>query len=137
MPSTVIPALRYRDPRAAIDFLTSALGFEVRTVSEGADGGVDHAELTLGGGMVMLGGERDNEFGKLVRALPPRERPTSAMYLVVDDVAAHTERARAAGAEIVQEPEAQSYGGSNYTVRDPEGQIWTIGDYDLWAPSPG
>jgi uncharacterized glyoxalase superfamily protein PhnB len=43
------------------------------------------------------------------------------------DIDAHCERARAAGAEIIMEPEDQFYGDRSYRCRDPEGHIWTVG----------
>ena len=44
-------------------------------------------------------------------------------------------RAKAAGAEITSEPVTQSYGGRDYTCKDPEGHVWTFGTYDPWAAS--
>jgi uncharacterized glyoxalase superfamily protein PhnB len=29
--------------------------------------------------------------------------------------------------------ETKDYGGSGFTVRDPEGQVWSVGDYDPWS----
>ena len=62
--STVIPALRYRDAPAAIEWLCSVLGFTRHAVYEGAGGVINHAELALGGGMIMLGSMKENEKGK-------------------------------------------------------------------------
>jgi uncharacterized glyoxalase superfamily protein PhnB len=42
------------------------------------------------------------------------------------DVAAHCERARAAGAKIIQEPADQFYGDRTYRCMDPEGHVWTF-----------
>ncbi len=130
MSSTVIPALRYADASAAIEFLTSAFGFEARMVAEGAEGVIEHAQLVHGTGMIMLGSDRDNDFGKLVGS---DGRSSTSIYVVVEDVAAHAAVARAAGADIVSEPEGQDYGGSSYVVRDPEGHIWSFGDYSPWT----
>ena len=58
---------------------------------------------------------------------------TVGLYLIVDDVDAHAERARAAGAEIFLGPNAKDYGGRGYSARDPEGNAWSFGDYDPWA----
>ena len=44
-----------------------------------------------------------------------------------EDIDAHCERARKAGAEILQEPETKFYGDRTHRVRDPEGHIWTFG----------
>jgi uncharacterized glyoxalase superfamily protein PhnB len=128
--STVIPAMRYRDAGAAIAFLTQAFGFEPALVSKGDGGLIDHAQLVHDTGMVMLGSARDDEYGRLVGGVTPVR---SSIYVVVADVSSHADRARAAGAEIVMEPEEQDYGGSNYIARDPEGNIWSFGSYDPWA----
>src|SRR6478736_8960450 len=87
--SAVIPALRYRDALAAIDWLCSNFGFEKQMVYTGDDGRtVHHAQLVLGGGMIMLG-STDNtgsDYGKHIRQ--PDEVggfETQSPYLVVDD----------------------------------------------------
>ena len=138
MPSPLIPTYRYRDAPRAIDFLCDAFGFERHLVVEGEGDRIEHAQLRLGDGMIMLGSVRDDDYGALMTTV--REtggRATSAAYVVVDDVSAHAERARQAGADIVQEPEAQPYGGSLYTCRDPEGNVWSFGSYDPWAADGG
>jgi uncharacterized glyoxalase superfamily protein PhnB len=43
-----------------------------------------------------------------------------------EDIEAHCERARQAGAEILREPVTQFYGDRIYRARDPEGHIWTF-----------
>jgi uncharacterized glyoxalase superfamily protein PhnB len=47
--------------------------------------------------------------------------------------ALHYPDAPATGAEITREPLTQDYGGRDYTCKDPEGNVWTFGTYDLWA----
>lgn len=128
MSSTVIPTVRYRDAHTAVDCLVDGFGFEPALVVEDEDGGIEHAQLVHGSGMVMVGSVRDDEYGRL---LDPAF--TSSIYVVVPDVAAHAEQARAAGIEIVMEPAEQDYGGSLYTARDPEGNLWNFGSYDPWA----
>lgn len=131
MSSTVIPTFRYEDAPAAIEFLTTAFGFEATLVVEGDGGTILHAQLTHGTGMIMLGSMRDDEYG---RAIGSAATP-GAVYVIVEDVYAHAERARAAGAAIVMEPEEEDYGGANYTAKDPEGNVWSFGSYDPWADS--
>jgi uncharacterized glyoxalase superfamily protein PhnB len=129
--SRVIPTVRYQDAQAAIAFLVEAFGFETALVVEGEGGLVDHAQLVYGGGMVMLGSARDDQYGRLVGG---SDRPfLASVYVVVDDVAGHAAQARAAGAEIIMEPDEQDYGGSSYTARDPEGNIWSFGSYNPWV----
>ncbi|MFP3913343.1 MAG: VOC family protein [Actinomycetota bacterium] len=132
MRNAVIPTFQYHDAPAAIDFLVEAFGFQPHAVFE-EDGVVSHAQLTFGDGMVMLGSRSESGYGRMVAT--PREtgKPTAGVYITVDDPFAHAERARAAGAKIVMEPEEQDYGGANYAALDPEGNIWNFGSYDPWA----
>jgi len=132
--STVVPAMRYRDANAAIEWLCKAFGFERHLVIPGENGAVAHAQLTFGNGMIMLGSAREDEFGQCVK--PPRETGgigTQSAYVIVEDADAHYARAKAAGAEIVMEVEDQDYGGRLYSCRDPEGHLWSFGTYDPWA----
>lgn len=132
--STVITTLRYRDAAAAIEWLCEAFGFERHLVVEDGEGGIAHAQLVFGRGMVMLGSARDDAFGQL--QVPPAGRDgtvSQSAYVIVRDVDAHHARALAAGARIVVEPADQSYGGRFYACRDPEGNLWNFGDYDPWA----
>jgi uncharacterized glyoxalase superfamily protein PhnB len=132
-PARIVPAMRYRDAPAAIDFLCRAFGFEKHLVVPGEDGTIAHAQLTLGNGMIMLGSFRGDEFGRLVRQPDDVGGVTQSAYVIVADPDAHCARAEAAGARIVQPVADQAYGGRLYTCRDPEGHIWSFGSYDPWA----
>ena len=114
--SPVIPVLRYRDAHTAITFLQEAFGLTVHELHE-EDGRVTHAQLTWQSGMVMLG-TADGDIDR------------GAVYVVVGDVDAHHARAVAAGATIASPPTPQDYGGSSYTASDPEGHVWSFGDYE-------
>ena len=122
---TIFPAMKYRDGHAAIDWLEAAFGFRRHAVHAAPDGTVAHAELALGeDGMIMLGGEP--------RAPDPDNPWATArlgLYVHVDDVDAHYERAKAAGAVIVREPADTSYGAREYSCRDPDGHLWSFGTY--------
>lgn len=121
--STVWPAFRYRDARAAIRFLVDVFGFEERAV-HGAGETVDHAELGWpGGGGIMLGSHRDD--GPFA-VIPPG---TGLAYLVTDDPDGLYARAVAAGAPIVIELRDEDYGSRGFTCRDPEGVFWSFGTY--------
>ena len=127
---SVIPALHYKGAKAAIEFLCTAFGFTKNAVHEGLDGSITHAQLTHGNGMIMLGSAKDTEFGDLLRRPGEVGGVTMSVYVVVDDADAHFVRAKAAGAEIIREPETEDYGGRDYTCKDPEGNVWTFGTYD-------
>ncbi|KZC15768.1 glyoxalase [Rhodanobacter sp. FW510-R12] len=135
--STIIPCLRYRDAHAAIEWLCKAFGFEKQAVYENENGGVEHAQLTFGHGMVMLGEVRDNEFGRHIAQ--PDEiggRETQCACVIVGNCKSHYQQAKAAGAVIVDEYAEKDYGGAGYSCHDPEGHLWYFGSYDPWQPGP-
>ncbi|HEX8086814.1 MAG TPA: VOC family protein [Solirubrobacteraceae bacterium] len=121
---SIYPTFHCRDARAEIEFLERAFGFERKAVYEGDGGRIQHAELRLGDGLVMLGDTNDGEWAKL--APPPG---STAVYIAVDEVDALCARAREAGAEIVYGPRDQEYGSRDFTARDPEGNLWSFGTY--------
>jgi uncharacterized glyoxalase superfamily protein PhnB len=132
--STVIPALRYRDAHAAIEWLCNVIGFERHAVYEGENGAVGHAELKLAGGMIMLGSQKDDELGRNFKS--PSETggiETRGVYIVVPDADAVHARAVAAGAPIVRPLQDTPYGSREFSVKDPEGHSWSVGTYDPWA----
>ncbi len=132
--STVIPALRYRDAPAAIEWLCNVLGFTRHAVYEGAGGVINHAELALGGGMIMLGSIKDDEHGR--RFKTPGELggvETRSAYIVVPDADAVYARAQAAGATIVRPLQQMEYGSREFTVSDTEGHSWSVGTYNPWS----
>lgn len=118
----IYPALKYRDAPAAVAWLEKAFGFERKMIVPGPGDSVAHAEVGLGEGIVMLGSEREPEPGNPWCA-------ESGIYVAVDDVDAHHERARAAGAEIVMPLRDTDYGAREYTARDCEGRLWSFGTY--------
>lgn len=128
-----IPALQYRDAKAAVEFLCRAFGFAKKAVYEEKDGSIAHAELTHGNGMIMLGSVKDTEYSRLLVRPTDAGGVTMSVYVIVEEVDAHFARAKAAGAQIVREPVTQDYGGRDYTCKDPEGHVWTFGTYDPMA----
>lgn len=133
--STIIPCLRYRDARAAIAWLVEAFGFTAQAVYDDENGRVAHAQLTYGNGMVMLGEVSDNAFGQhMIQPDQLEGRETQCPCVIVADCHAHYQRARAAGARIVDDYAEKDYGGAGYSCRDPEGHLWWFGSYDPWQP---
>jgi len=123
----IIPFLRYRDAHTAIGWLCEAFGFERHAVYEDEVGKVAHAELSYGGGFIMLGEMKDDALG--MRSPTELGAVNQGIYVVVDDADAHYARARAAGAEIVLDIKDQPYGSRGYTGRDLEGNLWSFGTY--------
>jgi|SRR6185436_16620904 len=120
-----IPAVCYLDPKAAFDWLQKAFGFEIEMVIEDEAGNPVHSELRYGNGVVMVGGEWTSDH-KSPASIGRKCTQTVHMQMS-EDIDKHCERARKAGAEILQEPDTQFYGDRTYRARDPEGHIWTFG----------
>ena len=116
---SIYPTLRYDDAAAAIRFLTAALGLAELAV-HADDGVVQHAELAHDDGVVMIGTRRGGDTFDTGRAV---------LYIAVEDADAHHDRAVAAGAEVVMPLTDQPYGSREYAVRDPEGNVWSVGTY--------
>ena len=124
---SIWPVLTYTDAPAAAEFLVNAFGFEMRGLHTNQDDPnvVEHAEARwpLGGG-VMFGtaGKDDGPFGQ-------RRPGNDSVYVVCDDPDALFARAIAAGAEVVRGLKDEDYGSRGFTVRDPEGNLWSFGTY--------
>jgi len=135
--STVMPGMRYRDAAAAIEWLCRVFGFEKHLVVPGPHNTIVHAQLTLGGGgMLMLGSVANGhtEFGKHMRQ--PDEVggfETQSAYIVVADADTVLARAKAEGWAIVVDIKDEAYGGRGFSCVDPEGRLWSAGTYDPWA----
>jgi uncharacterized glyoxalase superfamily protein PhnB len=124
---SVWPCLSYHDARAALDFLAKAFGFEETACYARDDDAsvVEHAEMRwpLGGGIMFGTAEKDDTpFGQRVPG-------NDSIYVVCDDPDALFERATAAGAEVVRGLKDEDYGSRGFTVRDPEGSLWSFGTY--------
>ena len=123
---TIFPILRYEDAREAIRWLSRTFGFvEIFSVPESGQF-VRHAQLRLGTNVVMLGSVRPDDGMASPRKLGAA---TQALYVRVDDLDAHFERARSAGAEVTSPPKDTDFGAREYHVRDLEGHPWTFGTY--------
>jgi uncharacterized glyoxalase superfamily protein PhnB len=81
--------------------------------------------MTFGDGYIMVGGEWA-DWTKSPRSAG-NANTQSVHVQLREGLDEHCERARAAGAVIVQEPEDQFYGDRTYRAMDPEGHMWTFG----------
>lgn len=107
-PATVTPVLGYPDVRAAVAWLEAALGFEERVrIGDG-----HRAQLRVGPDACVVVAERG---------------PTACLVKIrVPDVDAAFARARAAGAEVVEELTTWEYGERSCVVADPAGHRWEL-----------
>jgi PhnB protein len=102
MTSRIAPYLLYEDGAAAMDFIRDAFGFEEVLRSHSPEGRMWHGELRLGDASVFVG-----EPGGDYKSPKRLGQTTVGIHVYVDDVDAHHKRAKAAGAEIVNEPADQ------------------------------
>ena len=127
---TFTTAVFYRDPKAALEWLTRAFGFEITMAIEDPEGDPRkcHYEMAIEGrGRIMIGGE----WASWTRS-PASINGVNTQSTDVDlvsDLDAHCERARAAGATVVAEPEDQFYGDRTYRAVDLEGHAWTFSEH--------
>jgi uncharacterized glyoxalase superfamily protein PhnB len=122
---TVASALCYRDPKAALKWLEAAFGLQPSLVILDANDQLVHSEMRVGDGLVMVGSEW-SPLHKSPKSVNGFNTQTVHVQLS-EDVDAHCERARQAGAEIQMEPATQFYGDRTYRALDPEGHIWSFG----------
>lgn len=124
----IFPGFRYLNAKEVMEWLEKAFGFKRQMVVPGDDEKIAHAQLKLGKGIIMLGSAHQT---------PDPENPWSSekqgIYVRVDDIDHHYERARDAGATIVTPLRDTEYGSREYTARDPEGNLWSFGTYDPYA----
>jgi uncharacterized glyoxalase superfamily protein PhnB len=120
----VFPYLCVRDTSAAIEFYRRAFGAVEKFRLTEPSGRVGHAEIDLGGHVVMLSDEFP-EHG--IRAPGPNDKLPMVLHLHVDDTDETMRLAVGAGASVVRPAQDQFYGERSGRLRDPFGHEWLIG----------
>jgi uncharacterized glyoxalase superfamily protein PhnB len=118
-------SVHYRDPKAALGWLAAAFGFEVTMAIEGPADAPEmcHYEMSCAGrGRIMIGAQWEE---RTVSPAGLGGANTQRVHVQLPDgLDRHCERARAAGAVIVQEPTDEFYGDRTYRALDPDGHCW-------------
>jgi uncharacterized glyoxalase superfamily protein PhnB len=127
---TLIPSVMYHDAQAGVKWLTDVLGLRLKSIYQMPDGTVAFAELVWRTGIVFVSNR------------PPEDNPWSrvgiaSIALVAEDakiVSQHYERACAGGADVVRELHVAHTpgfpnGSTQFDLRDPEGNLWTLGTF--------
>ncbi len=117
---SITPYLYYQDVAGALKFLAKAFGFRKYGVQmRRPDGKINHAAMKLSCDLIMRGypGPKYKNPKSLGEA-------TQSLYINIDDVDAHLQRARKAGTTILEEPKDTFYGHRRYGAEDPEGHQW-------------
>ncbi|WP_208350427.1 VOC family protein [Pseudaestuariivita rosea] len=121
---TIVPYFSFADGAAAIEFLEKAFGFEIIQRQDAEDGTLIHCEMRYGDGVVMMGTDAG------------RAKGSPGVYVVVEDVQAHHDRAMKHGARIVYGPEQTEWGTWRYRALGPEGHEFTFGTYSPSTEPP-
>ena len=127
----VIPMIAYENGPAAMDWLARAFGFTERTRMTEPDGRLSHGEMEAGDGMIMMatpsphyhGPKRHRDESEAARRWSEVPYIIDGVLVYVENVDAHFQRARAAGATILSEVES-SVNGKRYRTEDLEGHRW-------------
>jgi PhnB protein len=123
--SSVMPYFSVKGASDAIAYYKEAFGAEEILCMPMTDGKIGHAELRIGGSIVMLADEMDHPdaIAKSPRTLGG---VTSGFCLYVADCDAVFQRAVEAGGKVRRPLANQFYGDRSGTIEDPWGQVWTI-----------
>jgi PhnB protein len=114
----IAPWLSVEDGTKAVEFYQAAFGARVLSRVGGDDGGVQVAQLSIGGAVFWVQQDIDTA--------PDESRPTSVrMILSVDDPEAALDRAIAAGATLVA-PVHEDFGWRTGRFIDPSGHEWEV-----------
>jgi uncharacterized glyoxalase superfamily protein PhnB len=127
---TVTPSVAYNDPKRGIKWLTDVLGLRQKSLYETPDGQVAFAELVWRTGIVFVSGR------------PPADNPWSKMGIASISLVAENaeavgkayQRATSLGADVVRtmhvaKTPAFPEGSTQFDLRDPEGNLWTVGTF--------
>lgn len=123
----VTPHLTIDGAVGAVDFYKEVLGATERMRMRMPDGTVSHAEIEIGGSVIMI--------GEANLPIPTDPSPKTlggtpvSLFVYVEDVDDVFQRAVKAGAEPVSEPSDHFYGDRVATVDDPYGHRWNIGTH--------
>jgi PhnB protein len=122
----VTPYLVIKGASAAIDYYKKVFGAIERMRMDAPGGMIGHAELTIGGSLIMLADEYPDMGYRGPKALGGS--PVSLMFYVpnVDEV---FKRAVDAGAKPLRPVADQFYGDRMGTIEDPFGHVWSIGTH--------
>jgi uncharacterized glyoxalase superfamily protein PhnB len=127
---SLCPTMRYEKCNEAVNFLCEAFGFTKGRVFLDDAGNIQHAELKLGNGVIMVSPNHPSEFGKYLK-IPSDVGgvETQMTFISVENIEEYYASAKKHGAEILMPLTRQEYGASDFVCRDPFGHIWSFGNY--------
>ena len=126
-PPRLYPTRRCADADAVIGWLKDVVGFTERVAYRDDKGAVQHAELAYGSSILMLGQDREDDYGRLVGERRPGTG--DALYLAVADIDGLYERVQQSGVAVERPLQDTAYGSREFLCRDPDGGLWSFGTY--------
>src|ERR1043165_4599382 len=115
------PYLCCKDATSAIEFYKKAFGATELYRIPMPDGRIGHAELKIGGAIIML----SDEFPEMGSVSPTTLGGTPGNTLIYDeDVDAFAARAIGAWAKVLEPLEDKFYGDRSFKMSDPAGHVW-------------
>jgi PhnB protein len=117
---TITPYLYYEDVDRALEWVAKAFGFkEYGKRFADANGKTSHAAVKFGKAVIMMGYP-----GPTYKSPKRLGQATQCVHILTDKVDDRFERARKAGATVLQPPDDKFYGQRQFGVKDPEGHQW-------------
>ena len=118
--------LAYRNVPAAMAWLSQCFGFEQAALHVRPDGFVQHAEMRLGRAILMMMSELPDQGWRSPLSLPGTSQ---YVHVYLEDIDAHYQRAKDAGAKVARELGPTEYGTRAYAAVDLEGHYWWFDTY--------
>jgi PhnB protein len=119
----ITPYLAVDDAAEAIEYYKKVFGAKERSRMDAPDGRIGHAELEIGGSLLMLA----DAFPQFAPRPPSELGGTSAsIFMYVEDVDAVVKKAVDAGGTTTMEVADQFWGDRFGSVKDPFGHVWSI-----------
>ena len=120
--NAVIPALAFHGADEAIRWYVNNFGAKEKMKFEGPDGKIAHAEISIGGDVVMLS-EENPQYNKSPQTLKGN---SVNLCIYVNDVDAVIKKATSNGAKLLMPVTDQFYGDRSGRIEDPYGYVWIV-----------
>ena len=123
--ASIIADLHYRDPAAALEWLSKVFGVETRMIVKDEAGKIVFSEVNIDGGIVAIVPEQLD-----IMRSPKAANGVSTQTVQIRfsrNIDDHYDHAKANGATILSEPTTHFFGDRTYIASDLEGHTWSFG----------
>lgn len=122
----LVPLLVVGDAARAVAFYEAAFGFTKRDLMTDDAGTVTHADMTYQEAVIMIA---PTDPSGTIPGRPPAVTGVASpvsLYIYCADVDALFDRAKAAGAAVLQDPADMPWGDRMCSLADPDGHHWNF-----------